>query len=189
MNIIISGKNMEVTSSLSALLNKKLSKLKKFLRTDTDVHVLMSVDTYRHICEITIPYAGVIIRAEESTGDMYASIDGVIDKLIRQIERCRTRLDKRWRGGEGLSQVGAAAQNSDYEEITEADDEDDVIPKIVRTKRFAVKPLMLDEAALQFQLLDHDFFVFRNAETQEVNVLYKRRDGTYGLIEPAYDDD
>jgi putative sigma-54 modulation protein len=132
----------------------------------------MSIQKSRHIVEVTIPFDGVVLRGEESTGDMYASIDGVVRKLEKQIHRHRTALKRRLRED--------AFVGDDY--VPSAEDEK--IPAIVRTKRFIVKPMDLAEAQMQMELLGHEFFVFRNAETHEINVLYKRQDGDLGLIEP-----
>ena len=137
----------------------------------------MSVENYRHIVEVTIPFNGVVIRAEESTDDMYASIDKVLDKLERQIHKHRTKLEKKIKSGAFKYEKPLFSSEIELDERT---------PKVVKTKRFAVKPMSIEEAILQMELLDHDFFVFTNASTDEVNVLYTRKDGNYGLIEPEY---
>ncbi len=135
----------------------------------------LSVERSRHICEVTIPFDGGIIRGEEVTGDMYASIDNVLDKLEKQISRYRTKLSRSLRAEAELPAL----------------DEEDEEParKIVRTKRFAYKPMSIEEAVLQMDLLGHSFYVFTNAVTDEVNVLYLRKDGNLGLIEPGYTED
>ena len=133
---------------------------------------MMSVEKSRHSIEITIPYRGGVIRGEETTADMYASIDNVIAKLERQIIRYRTKLEKNLKA--------EAFNNEPLPEI----DEDDEGPSIVKVKRFSIKPMSVDEAVLQMELLGHSFFVFTNAETEDINVLYKRKDGNLGLIEP-----
>lgn len=182
MRINITGKNIDVTAALKQMVEKKLGKLERFFRPETPVNVVLSVDGYRQICEVTIPFSGVVLRGEVSTDDMYASIDEVLEVLERQIRRHRTKLAKRFRGGETPELPAWADEDDGDEEAADG-------PKIVRTKRFAIKPLLLDEAALQMQLLGHDFFVFLNADTEEVNVIYKRKDGNLGLIEPTFDDD
>lgn len=173
MRISISGKGIDVSDYLRDLVNKKVSKLERYFPKDTEVQVTMAVEKNRHIVEVTIPYEHVIIRGEEVTGDMYASIDNVLDKLEKQIIRHRTRLDKNLKN--------AALK---YEEVTPLTDEEEDEPKIVRVKRFALKPMDEEEAMLQLALLGHTFYVFENADTGDVNVLYSRRDGNYGLIEP-----
>lgn len=178
MNISITGRNITVSDALKKMVEKKLGKLDRYFRPETAVNVVLSVSGYRQVCEVTIPFSGIVLRAEESTEDMYASIDGVTNVLERQIRRHRTKLNKRYR-----------ANMPEFVPDEAEDMEDDDLPKVVRTKRFAVKPLMMEEAVLQFQLLGHDFFVFLNADTDEVNVLYARKDGNYGLIEPTFDGD
>ena len=176
MRISITGKNLEISDYLNELVNKKVGKLERFFPQDTEVFVTLSVERNRHIVEVTIPYEGGVIRGEEITGDMYASIDNVLDKLEKQIIRHRTRLEKCLRTGavrEIESRYGA--------EIDEAEEEG---PKIVRVKRFAIKPMNEEEAMLQIEMVGHSFYVFLNSDTNAMNVLYKRKDGNYGLIEP-----
>ena len=172
MNVTITGKNMEVTDYLKELALKKIEKLDKYFPQDTDVQVVMSVEKSRHIIEVTIPYRGGVIRGEEVTGDMYMSIDNVVAKLDRQIQKHKTRLSKSLRYEE-------APANGDF-----YDDRESNGPEIVRVKRFSMKPMSVEEAMLQMDLLGHSFFVFTNGETGDINVLYARKDGNYGLIEP-----
>jgi len=178
MRITISGKNLEITDSLRNQINKKVSKLERFFGEDVEAQVTLSVEGYRHIIEVTIPFNGIVIRGEEATDNMYASIDMVVDKLERQIRKHRTRLGKRIKSG-------AFKSDAPFTSLEDAQEEENE-PRIVRTKRFAVKPMSVEEAAMQMELLGHSFFVFTNANSNEVNVLYKRRDGNYGLIEPEY---
>ena len=172
MNVTILGKNMEVTDYLRELALKKIEKLDKYFPQDTDATVVMSVEKSRHIIEVTIPYRGGVIRGEEVTGDMYASIDNVVAKLDRQIQKHKTRLSKTLRYDE-------SPEKPEYE-----DDREGNAPEIVRVKRFSMKPMSVEEAMLQMDLLGHSFFVFTNGETGDINVLYTRKDGNYGLIEP-----
>ncbi|KGG81214.1 hypothetical protein Y919_01520 [Caloranaerobacter azorensis H53214] len=174
MKIIVSGKNMEVTNALRDIVEKKMEKLDKYFHKDVEAHVTMNVEKNRQIIEVTIPFEGGIIRAEEANGDMYTSIDKVIDVLERQIRKHKTRLQKRNRSGGTIR----------FENIIPLEENENEEPKIVRTKRFAIKPMDAEEAVLQMELLGHNFFVFRNAITDDVNVVYKRKDGNYGLIEP-----
>ncbi|HHT65764.1 MAG: ribosome hibernation-promoting factor, HPF/YfiA family [Caldicoprobacterales bacterium] len=180
MNIIISGKNMDITDSLRRQINKKVGKLKRYFDPGTEAQVTLSVEKNRHIVEVTIPFNGILIRAEESTDDMYASIDMVLDKLERQIHKYRTKLWRKFR-------TDAFTDDQMLFSKGESHDEKDDELKIVRTKRFAVKPMSVEEALMQMDLIGHSFFVFSNAETDEVNVIYKRRDGKYGLIEPEFE--
>lgn len=182
MRITISGKNLEITDSLRNQINKKVSKLERYFGEDVEAQVTLSVEGYRHIVEVTIPFNGIIIRGEESTNNMYASIDMVIDKLERQIRKHRTRLGKRIKSGAFKNDVPSYYTDTPIEDTAAQANE----PRIVRTKRFAVKPMNVEEATMQMELLGHSFFVFTNARSNEVNVLYKRKDGNYGLIEPDY---
>lgn len=176
MKFIVSGKNIEVTEALKEKVVKKLGRLEKFFNPGTEVHVTMSVEKNRQIVEITIPFNGVVLRAEESNGDMYTSIDKVMDVLERQIRRYKTRLEKKL--------YETAYESENFKSTKEVEEEEEF--KIVRTKRFAIKPMDVEEAILQMNLLDHQFFMFSNADTNEVNVVYKRKDGNYGLIEPKF---
>jgi len=172
MKIIVRGKNIEVTNALKDYVERKLVKLEKYLDlSEAQVTLVVVKDT--HKVEVTIPVNGMILRGEEATGDMYASVDLVIEKLEKQINKYKGKLSKKIRV-EGKA-VPAAADNESFEE-----------PFIKKTKRFAVKPMPVEEAVMQMNLLGHSFFVFSNAETEEVNVLYKRKDGNYGLIEPEF---
>lgn len=176
MKIIITGKNIEVTEGLRERVTKKINKLDKFFTNETEAHVTLSVQRARQIVEVTIPFNGIVLRAEESNEDMYSSIDRTVDLLERQIRKNRTRLERRLH-----------EQDFSFENLIFAED----VPeekefKIVRSKRFAVKPMDIEEAVLQMNLLGHEFFMFFNADTKQVNVVYKRKDGNYGLIEPEF---
>ena len=135
----------------------------------------LAVEKNRHIVEVTVPYEGRIVRAEETSGDMYASLDNVVSKLEKQVQRYRTRQDRRRKSGEVIA---------DYAPVAPEEPET-FTPRIVRTKKFAIRPMSEEEAMLQMEMLGHSFFVFENAETGDVNVLYVRKDGNYGLIERA----
>ena len=176
MRVIIAGKGIEVSDYLKEMVTKKVKKLQRYFGEETEAHITMSIQKSRHIVEVTIPFDGIVLRGEEATGDMYASVDGVLKKLEKQIHKHRTALKRRLRDGAFLK--------DDYEYHNGMEDEK--APAIVRTKRFVVKPMDLEEAQMQMEMLGHQFFVFRNAKTNEVNVLYKRRDGDLGLIEPDY---
>ncbi|NSW91056.1 MAG: ribosome-associated translation inhibitor RaiA [Firmicutes bacterium] len=178
MKFIVSGKNIEITEALRNRAIKKLGKLEKFFNPDTDVYVTMSIEKNRHIVEVTIPFNGVVLRAEESSDDMYGTIDMVIDILEGQIRRYKTRLKKKLYDG--------AIKTEYFDQTNKQDEEEEQEFKVVRTKKFAIKPMTVEEAILQMNLLGHQFFVFTNAETEETNVVYKRKDGNYGLIEPEY---
>lgn len=176
MRIIVSGKNVDVTNALKERVEKKLSKFERYFGPNTEAHATLSVEKNRHIIEVTIPFNGVILRGEEATADMYTSIDNVVEKLERQMRRQKTKLERRIKDG-----------NIRFENwVSPTEDEEDDEVRIVKTKRFAMKPMPTEEAVLQMELLGHNFFVFSNADTEEVNVVYKRKDGNYGLIEPEF---
>ncbi|HCA22261.1 MAG: ribosome-associated translation inhibitor RaiA [Eubacterium sp.] len=177
MNYIISGKNIDVTDGLRDAIYDKLGRLEKFFNADTNVQVTFSVEKERQKIEVTIPMKGHIIRAEQVSDDMYVSIDMVVEIIERQVTRYKKKIiDK--------EQDASFFNDRFLEDESEALEEDEI--KIIRSKRFAVKPMYPEDACIQMELLGHNFFVFRNAETDEVNVVYKRKGNTYGLIEPEF---
>ena len=175
MNINISGKNITVSDYLRRVTGKKARKLERYFKPDTEMQVTLSIEKSRHIAEITVVAEGVVLRAEEATGDLYSSIDVALKKLERQMRKHRTKLAKRLH-------EEAFSEDTVYDYYDEAFDEDE--PQIVRNKKFALRPMTEEDAAVQLELLGHNFYVFRNANSNEVNVIYKRADGNYGLIEP-----
>lgn len=172
MNIIVSGKNMLLTESLKNYAEKQISKLEKYFSSGINVRANLSVQVNTHIVEITIPINDVIIRAEEATDDMYKSIDYAVKKLEHQLIKYKRKLQKR-----DINKKFFLNDTLD-ESIEDSD------ASVVRTKRFAIKPMDIDEAILNMELLGHSFFVFRNSSSEEVNVVYKRKNESYGLIEP-----
>ena len=174
MKVQVRGRNVDVTSALRDYVGKRVGKLDKYIDNFGDAQVTMRVEKDSHRIEVTIPINGMILRGEESTGDMYTSIDLVVEKLEKQIAKYKGKLQKR--GARFVNGQKIAVPVAPYEDT----------PRIVRTKRFAIKPMQVDEAVLQMNLLGHSFFVFSNAETEQVNVVYKRKDGNYGLIEPEF---
>ena len=175
MNYIISGKNIEVTEGLKEAVYDKLGKLDKYFTNETEVQVTFSVEKERQKIEVTIPVKGNVIRAEQVSDDMYVSIDLVEEVIERQINRYKKKLVDQ--------KQNAAYFQKDFMDDEDIDDEE---IRIIRSKKFAVKPMDAEEACIQMELLGHNFFVFRNAETDEVNVVYKRKGNTYGLIEPEF---
>ncbi len=176
MKFIISGKNIQVSQGLKDAIEQKLGKLERYFTPETEVIVTLSVEKGRQKIEVTIPVKGDVIRSEQSSEDMYVSIDLVEEIIERQLRKYKTRLMNRYHGS-------GTFKSSFFEEEDTADDDD---IKIVKTKRFGVKPMFPEDAVVQMVLLGHDFFVFSNAETDEVNVVYKRKNGSYGLIEPDF---
>ena len=175
MRYIISGKNIEVTEGLKNAIYEKLDKLDKFFAQETECMVTLSVEKFRQKAEVTIPMKGNILRAEEESDDMYVSIDVVAELLERQIRKFKTKITNYNKGNETFT---SDFLDQDYE------DEEEI--KIIRSKKFAIKPMDAEEACIQMELLGHNFYVFRNAETFDVNVVYKRKGNTYGLIEPEF---
>lgn len=175
MRIIISGKNIDVTEGLRSAVEDKLGKLERYFTPETEVIVTLSVEKERQKIEVTIPVKGNIIRSEQVSNDMYVSIDLVEEVIERQLRKYKNKIVDRKQEGGNFQQ---AFMDKDYEEDDEVN--------IIRTKRFGMKPMYPEDACVQMELLGHNFFVFRNAETEEVNVVYKRKGNTYGLIEPEF---
>lgn len=185
MQVIVKGRHIEVTDSLRRYAEEKVSKLGRYLDKIQGIEVELIVDKNPSVpnpqtAEVTLRTKGPIIRGSVSTENMYASIDGVVDKIERQIERYKGKLYTSHKQAGGLAEL--ALQHSG-ELVPEQEGEG---PRVVKSKRIALKPMTPDEAALQMELLGHDFFVFINSETGDVNVVYKRKDGNYGQIEPIY---
>jgi putative sigma-54 modulation protein len=175
MKFIISGKNIDVTEGLRSAVQDKLGKLERYFTTDTEIIVTLSVEKERQKVEVTIPVKGNIIRSEQVSNDMYVSIDLVEEVIERQLRKYKNKIIQK-------EQEAGNFQK----EFIEKDFEDDGEVKIIRTKRFGFKPMYPEDACVQMELLGHNFFVFQNAETEEVNVVYKRKNNTYGLIEPEF---
>ncbi|HLV08964.1 MAG TPA: ribosome-associated translation inhibitor RaiA [Halanaerobiales bacterium] len=186
MKITTYGKNIDVTPALKDYAAEKVSKISKYIDGEPqEAHISFEVEKDRHIVEVTAYINGLILRGEEATHDMYASIDGVIEKLERQVHKYKTKIKKRMI--EKKQEYKEEYKEVRKEEILKQQEgEDEYKPRIVKTKKFAIKPMDVEEAAMQMDLLGHDFFVFSNANTEEVNVVYKRKDGNYGLIEPTF---
>ena len=176
MKFIITGRNIEVTEGLKAAIYEKLGKLERYFTPDTEIHVTLSVQKDSQKIEVTIPVKGNLIRSEQASSDMYVSIDLVEEVIERQLRRYKTRLIAQTQNVESFS---ASFLESEDEPENEG-------IKIVKTKKFAIKPMDAEEACLQMELLGHSFYVFFNSETEETNVVYKRKGGTYGLIEPEF---
>lgn len=186
MLITVKGKNVEITDALKGYVDKKLSKLEKYFHDIKEATVIMSVHRGMHIVEVQLEGDGILLRGEERRGtDMYGSIDQVVEKLETRVKKFKGKLYGKTTE-DGPKEKEAIKDEQMQEAFGEpaepfAEEEE---PAIVRTKKFALKPMTPEEAAQQMELLHHDFFVFRNAASEEVNVIYKREDGNYGLIEP-----
>ncbi len=179
MQITVTGRHFEITNPLRQHIETKIGKLARYVDGITDVHVVLSVEKHRHSAEINLQVKGNTIRGLEETHDMYLSVDTVIDKVERQLRRHKDKgTDRKGRAGLKGSDIIA----------------DDVVdgsippktPKVIRSRRLAIKPMSIDEAAMQMGLTNNDFLAFLNSETDQMNVMYKRHDGNYGLIEPEF---
>ena len=175
MRITISGKNTDITDGLRQAVEDKLSKLERYFTPETDIVVTLSVEKERQKIEVTIPVKGNIIRSEQVSNDMYVSIDLVEEVIERQLKKYKNKIVDQKQSAGNFQQEFIEKEIEDEEEI-----------KIIRTKRFGMKPMYPEDACIQMELLGHNFFVFQNAETEEVNVVYKRKGNTYGLIEPEF---
>jgi len=176
MRLQVKGKNLDVSDSIRSYAEDKLRKLERQLADPTQIELELSIErnpsiSANHVAEATIWTKGPTLRAREASADMRASIDQLVDKLERQVQRYRQKRRRRTGRDNGTNLAGPPAGEESE-------------PVIVKTKQFAVKPMVPEEAVLQLELVGHDFFVFENADTGEVNVVYRRRDGDYGLIEP-----
>ena len=176
MRLQVKGKNLDVSDSIRAYAEQKLGKLTKQLNELARVELELAVEknpsiAANQIAEATIWTKGPVLRAREATSDMRASIDALTEKLLRQVQHYNDKRSRRSARGNGGFSGGVPVA-------------DETSPQIVKSKQFAVKPMTAEEAVLQLELIGHDFFVFQNADSAEVNVLYRRKDGGYGLIEP-----
>lgn len=175
MKFIISGKNLEITQGLRSAVEDKIGKLEKYFTPETEVQVTLSVEKERQKIEVTIPVKGSIIRSEQVSNDMYVSIDLVEEIIERQLKKYKNKLVDQKQSSSYFKKEFIEKEYMDEEEI-----------KIIRNKKFDIKPMYPEDACIQMELLGHSFFVFCNAETDQVNVVYKRKGNTYGLIEPEY---
>ncbi|MGM7702904.1 ribosome hibernation-promoting factor, HPF/YfiA family [Pseudalkalibacillus sp. Hm43] len=188
MNFNIRGDNIEVTPALRNYSEKKVSKLERYFdgTPNSDVYINLKVFNNEQLVEVTIPMPGLLLRAEESHDDMYAAIDLVVEKLERQIRKHKTKVNRKFRQGGAIKFAFANGNGSAAPATTTLvqEEEDEEEFPVVRNKRFDLKPMDTQEAILQMDMLGHNFFVFSHAESGETNVVYKRKDGKYGLIAP-----
>lgn len=175
MKFVIVGKNVEVTPGLRSAVEDKIGKLEKYFSPEAEAHVTLSVEKERQKIEVTIPVKGSIIRSEQVSNDMYVSIDLVEEVIERQLKKYKNKIIAQKQSASFFKQDFIEKEYMDEEEI-----------RIIRTKKFDIKPMYPEDACIQMELLGHSFFVFCNAETDQVNVVYKRKGNTYGLIEPEY---
>ncbi len=178
----IRGENIEVTPAIREYVESKISKLERYFNNDMDATANVNLKIYndkRTKVEVTIPMKRLTLRAEERNDDLYAGVDAIVDKLERQIRKHKTKVNRKFRDREGVGLYFATAPETGAPAVEEAEDE----LQIVRTKQFSLKPMDDEEAILQMNLLGHDFYIFTDAETDETNIVYRRKDGKYGLIE------
>ena len=175
MDIIVRGSKLDITEAMESYAKEKIGKLDKYLENSEDAKatVLAKIHGHLHIVEVTIPLKNLILRAEESQEDFYAAVDTVIDKLERQIRKNKTRIS---------SKKNKEAKDFAYDYIEEIEDEEEV-EKIVKRKKIEVKPMNEEEAILQMELLGHQFYLYKDADTNKPALVYKRNDGNYGIIE------
>ena len=177
MLINVTAKGVEAPPKLKQLAEKKLQKLERLLRNIDAVEITLSRERQWRVVEIVITADALLVRGEGKAEDVRTAFERLVDKLERRIKKSRSKLLTRYRE--------APETRPAWEEEEEVEGQaEESLPEVVRSKRFAMKPMVPEEAAAQMELLGHDFYVFRNAETEQVNVLYRRRDGNYGLIEP-----
>ncbi|MBM4128850.1 MAG: ribosome-associated translation inhibitor RaiA [Nitrospira sp.] len=172
MNIIVTGRNIEVTPALKKYAEGKIMKFDRYLSNITEAIVTLSVEKYRHKVEVLLKVNGYLIQAEVITGEIYSSIDEVVEKIERQVKKYKEKLVSH-RKEERSSELPIRALATEE------------TAKIIKNKRFELKPMSPDEAVMQMELLSKDFFIFSNETSGEINVIYRRRDGNYGLIEPV----
>ncbi|KFM99493.1 ribosome-associated translation inhibitor RaiA [Bacillus clarus] len=178
MKFNIRGENIEVTPALKEYVEKKLSKLERYFDTFPEIKVNLKVYSDKQRVEVTIPFTDLLLRAEETHSDMYAAIDLVVDKIERQIRKHKTKVNRKLREKGSVKNTFIIPEAVAVQEEVQEDE-----LELVRTKRFDLKPMDVEEAILQMDMLGHNFFVFTNADTNETNVVYGRKDGKYGLIE------
>ncbi|MFD0050246.1 ribosome hibernation-promoting factor, HPF/YfiA family [Actinomycetes bacterium NPDC127524] len=187
MNYNVRGENIEVTPAIREYIEKKVGKLERYFNDAPNSNVLVNLkvnNTNSSKVEVTIPMPNLVLRAEEENPDMYAAIDLINDKLERQIRKHKTKVNRKFRGPGGATQEMFATTLEEAEAVP-AVEEDESDLEVVRNKRFDLKPMDSEEAILQMNMLGHNFFVYTNAETNTTNVVYRRKDGRYGLIEPS----
>ncbi|MDO5713075.1 MAG: ribosome-associated translation inhibitor RaiA [Tissierellia bacterium] len=170
------GKNIELTDALKNQAEKKLSKLDRYFNEEIEGKITFSTQKGNRTAEVTIYLPGTILRSEETTADMYASIDKAVDVLERQVRKYKTRLKKRYQNTETI-------RFENFEQSIPEKGDETADPQIIKRKKFDLKPMNVEEAILQMELLNHNFFVFLDGDTGRVSVLYKREDGNYGQIE------
>jgi putative sigma-54 modulation protein len=173
MNILVTGRHLEVTPALKNYAEEKIKKFERYSSDITEATVTLSVEKYRHKAEVMLKASGLLIQAESVTGEIYSAIDEVSEKLDRQVKKYKEKLASHRKGGTAKNATASPNPTALHEEA-----------RIIKNKRFELKPMSPDEASMQMELLDKSFFVFINDISGDINVIYKRQDGNFGLIEP-----
>lgn len=179
MQISVTFRNVDPSDHLRRYAENRLARFKKYLEEPVEIHLVLSIQKFRHTADVTVAANGMKIKAQEETGDLYSAIDMVVDKLEKQIKRHKEKLKEHKTENKGK---GKKATSPTHEEVEEAGEE---TPQIIKTERMVAKPMDIEEASLQLRLSKDDFLVFTNAKTRVINVLYRRKDGNFGLIEPT----
>ncbi|MDN7244441.1 ribosome-associated translation inhibitor RaiA [Planococcus shenhongbingii] len=186
----IKGDNVEVTPAIREFIEKKVDKIERYFPEGTNATAMVNLKAINHSqtkVEVTIPMKNLVLRAEERHDELYAAVDLIVGKLERQIRKYKTKINRKFRERDGMGMAFAIAEQETrptYDSNADLDEDDDDI-KIVRTKQFDLKPMDEEEAVLQMNMLGHNFFVFTDAESNGTNIVYKRKDGSYGLIETS----
>ena len=183
----IRGENLEVTPAIREHVEKKLQKLEKYFTEGPNATANVNMKVYNDKqtkVEVTIPMKNLTLRAEERHNDLYAAIDLILDKLERQIRKYKTKVNRKFREREGVAAFFASVNKSEEKNVDTVSEEDQEFT-IVRTKNFDLKPMDQEEAILQMNMLGHNFFIFTDADSDGTNIVYKRRDGKYGVIETS----
>ncbi len=175
MNTKIIERKYQATDRMKEKMELKLSKFEKIFDSEADIQLVLTKEKEREICEITIFYKDTIFRVEETKRDMYEAFDECIENLKKQIRKYKTKLENKFKGKKYEDVL------LEFDDFVDEDEESEF--EVIKTKRISVKPMFVEEAILQMNLLNHEFFVFKNAETNEIDIVYKRKDGKYGIIE------
>lgn len=181
MKVTITGKNFQTYDKLNRMIEKKLTKLEKYFSDDITANVVLSEEKHNAKIEVTINAKGALFRAEETAPEMPEAVDLVVDRLSNQMTKFKGRLRKRYQDNKALK-----FEFLDEPQPEEEEEEEQAASSVVRRKSFDLRPMDVEEAILEMEMLQHDFFVFLNMDTESVNVVYRRKNGTYGLLEPRY---
>ncbi|OQA19414.1 MAG: Light-repressed protein A [bacterium ADurb.Bin363] len=181
MQLIYKGRKFPVTEALKSYTEKRFQKLERHFDYIRSIEIIFDTEGNQYVAKVLIDADGNIVRGEERNIDLYASIDGVVDDLVRQLKKFKEKMSRKRQSSNDVSTVSPAEEIEEEEEETKP-----VVGKIVKTNRFAMKPMSDEEAAMQLELLKYNFFVYLNAQKEQVHVIYKRKDGNYGLVEPEF---